>query len=127
MEHGLVGNTKQKLEALNKKNREAFGKETYTLDKGELEQYMLPPYKKATFLAAMEKPTSVVTTAFDKGVPEPLIEEKPFAFLPGILGSSHAHFIVVFLPQISLHRHESAQEERIQVESPPSGDWQISE
>lgn len=87
MEHGLIGSTREKLEALNKKKRDAFGKETYTLDKGELEQYTLPPHKKTTFLAAMEKPiASMVGTAVDKGIPEPPAEEKPFAFLPGILG-----------------------------------------
>ena len=95
MEHGLIGSTKQKLEALNKKKREAFGKETYTLDKGELEQYTLPPHKKTTFLAAMEKPTSVVTAVVEKGVSEQPIEEKPFAFLPGILGTSQSCLIIV--------------------------------
>lgn len=85
MEHGLIGTTREKLDALNKKRREAFGKETYTLNKSEWEQYTLPPHKKTTFLADMGKPSQVAMTS-EKAVNESIPEEKPFAFLPGILG-----------------------------------------
>lgn len=90
----MVGGTRQKLDALNKKKREAFGKETYQLDLSALDTYSMSPYKKPTLLSTGAKVSSSGKEKSLYGATGQTHgeEDKPYSFLPGILGKHLSTF-----------------------------------
>jgi hypothetical protein len=101
---GLIGTTKQKLDAFNVKKREAFSSDTYSAEKilAPLEFFSIPTTKKqARMLLPSTSKSREVARAGENKDGAKLVEEKPLAFLPEMLGISnhmpYLHMVELFV------------------------------